>query len=65
MEASKYYKVGDLVDACHDGCWWEAKILKISHATALSNVQAGQEDDGLCYHVEFERLVANFGLLLF
>ena len=38
------------MDACHDGTWWEAKIVNI---TARSDAA----QDGLSYHVQFERWV--------
>uniref|UniRef100_A0A2P2I2V5 RING-type E3 ubiquitin transferase n=2 Tax=Hirondellea gigas TaxID=1518452 RepID=A0A2P2I2V5_9CRUS len=50
---SQYYKVDDLVDACHDGSWWEAKIIDITTAPASSSDK--KTDDQFVYHVHFER----------
>lgn len=47
--ANIIWLAGDLVDACHDGTWWEGRLLDITPAEDPTN------EDGLLYHIQFER----------
>lgn len=59
VNATDYYKVGDLIDARHDGSWWEGKILNITNISPTSNIKpeipGGELSDKYLYHVQFER----------
>lgn len=68
---SRYYKVGDLVDArdINYGGWFEAKIVKITRKDDEEKRMEKQdtiEDDGFLYHVQYDGYdddeAATFGL---
>lgn len=60
---SKHYRSGDLVDAKYgDGSWWESQISNITVDEEVT--EASYHDDGMKYHVKFERFEDDEPLVL-